>query len=131
VVLLVLDDLLRGPDCLLHTVILELSLTVLLDHLVEIKVLLDKVRILGLNLLLQLVDLVRHASVLLRQLGYLLLTLKQVLRVEITVTTHRLVEVLLMLELGLHLGVLLLQLSNLVVLDLDLLDGLVVFSMSL
>jgi hypothetical protein len=36
-----------------------------------------------------------------------------------------------MLELGLHLGVLLLQLSNLVVLDLDLLDGLVVFSMSL
>lgn len=97
VVLLVLDDILGGAYGLLDAVLLELGLAVLLDDLVELVILLHEVRILGLDLLLELVDLVRHARVLLGQLGDLLLALEEVLRVEVAVAAHGLVEVLLVL----------------------------------
>ena len=75
--------------------------------------------VLGLDLLLELLDLTRHHLEPPLHLGDLVLRLDQVLRVEVAVGAHGLVQVLLLLEARLTLGNLLLQLQhrNLALLD--------------
>ena len=125
------DDRLFGGDEVFVAVLLEFGLLDVFYDVVELDVLADQRGILDLDLLFQLIDLMRHSCVLFGQLSDLLLALEQILTVQIPIRSHGLVEVLLVLELGLELLVLLLELVDDIVLDFDLLDGLVVAGMGL
>lgn len=85
-VLLVLDDLLGGPNGLLDTILFQFGLAILLHDLMEVVVLFHELCVLSLDLLLELIHLVRHTRVPLGEFSYFLLTLEEVLGVEITVT---------------------------------------------
>lgn len=61
--------------CLNHPIFLQFRLPILLNHFMKIKILLEQLPILRLYLLLQLINLMSHPRVFLRQLRYLLLTL--------------------------------------------------------
>ena len=101
-VLLLLDD---GVELLAQ-------LLAVLHDLHVLKVLAHQVRVLGLDLLLQLVDLPRHDFELALHLCDLVLRLDQILGIQVAVGAHRLIQVLLLLELRLALGDLLLQLQH-------------------
>mmetsp|Transcript_41674 Transcript_41674/g.129689 ORF Transcript_41674/g.129689 Transcript_41674/m.129689 type:complete len:223 (-) Transcript_41674:1430-2098(-) len=113
--LLQLDDLLGLPLLLLvlQEVVLRL-LRLLLNELV-VEVLRDHRLVLLLDLLFELLDLVVHHLELLPHLRDLLLRLDQVLRVEVLVGPHGLVQILLLAELGLLVGDALLQVGHVVV----------------
>lgn len=72
-----------------------------------------------------------HAGVLLSELGYFLLTLKEILGVHVSIASDSFVEILLMFQLGLDFGVFLLQLSDLVIFNLHLFNCLVKLGMRL
>ena len=75
--------------------------------------------VLGIDLILELADLVLCDTELLAKLNDLVVSDDQVLTVEVTVRTYDFVQVLLLLELAFELDVLLLQLSDQVALELD------------
>ena len=75
--------------------------------------------VLGIDLILELADLVLCDTELLAKLNDLVVSDDQVLTVEVTVRTYDFVQVLLLLELALELNILLLQLSDQVALELD------------
>jgi len=87
--------------------------------------------ILGLDLLLELRDLLSHSLELHLELCDLLGGFEKVLRVEVAVRTHGLIEVLLLLQTALCLYVFLLKLSDQVVFELDLFKALIVLGISL
>ena len=80
--------------------------------------------VLGINLILQLGDLMGCDLELSLELSHLVLSLDQVLRVEISVGSNSLIQVLLLLELTLELNILFLELTDKVLLQLDLLNHL-------
>ena len=80
--------------------------------------------ILGLNLILELRNLMRSNLELSLELSNLILSLNEVLGVEISIRSDSLIQVLLLLELSFELNVLLLELTDEVLLELNLLDHL-------
>ena len=87
--------------------------------------------ILGLDLLLELRDLLSHSFEFHLELCDLLGGLEKVFRVEVAVRTHGLIKVLLLLQTTLSLYVLLLKLRDQVVFELDLFKALIVLGISL
>ncbi len=85
------------------------SIDLLLGHC-ELVMLVGQSLILSLDLILQLSDLVRRDLELSLELSDLVLRLNQVLAVEVTVTTHGLIQVLLLFQLSFELDILLLEL---------------------
>ena len=129
--ILVFDNFLGALDILLNSLLGLLGLFVFIANVLEFEVLLDELRGLDLDFLLELLPLVLHPLVLLGEFVNFLLALQQVLGVEVAVRPDSLVEVLLVLQLGFHFLVLLLELADHVVLDLHLLDRLVVLRVGL
>ena len=83
-----------------------------------------KSHVLGINLILQLGDLMGCDLELSLELSDLVLSLDQVLRVEISVRSYSLIQVLLLLELTFELNILFLELTDKILLQLDLFDHL-------
>jgi len=80
--------------------------------------------VLSLNLILELGDLMRSDLELSLQLCNFVLSFDQVLRVKVSVTSYSLIQVLLLLQLAFKLDVLLLELTDEVLLELDLFNHL-------
>ena len=89
-----------------------LEVVLLLFDLHVVEVLLDEALVLLADLVLELLDLLVHDLEAPLHLGDLVLRLDEVLRVEVTVGAHCLVQRLLLLELGLAVGDPLLQLDD-------------------
>eukprot|EP00964_Phaeocystis_antarctica_P122436 scaffold86114_cov74-Phaeocystis_antarctica.AAC.1 len=106
----------------LRVVVLEVVLLLLDLHVVE--VLLDEALVLLADLVLELLDLLVHDLEAPLHLGNLVLRLDEVLRVEVAVGAHRLVQRLLLLQFRLAVGDALLQLDDRELADLDLLERL-------
>jgi len=107
-----------------------LKFGVLFDVLAALGVLLLFLIVLDDRLFLQLTDVSGHPLEVSLELCNLGVCFEQILRVEVTVGSDSLVEVELELEFGLSLQVLLLELSDQVVLQLNLLEALVVLGVS-
>lgn len=80
--------------------------------------------VLGVNLILKLSNLILGNTELLSQLNNLIVSDDQVLTVKVSVRSHNLIQVLLLLEFALELNILFLKLTNKVTLQLDLLNHL-------
>lgn len=78
----------------------------------------------GIDLVLELADLVLSDAEFLTQLDNLVISNDQVLAVEVSIGTNHFIEILLLLQLGLKFDVFLFQLSDQVPFELDLLDHL-------
>lgn len=76
-------------------------------------------------------NLLSHSSKLHLQLSDFFLRFQQILRVEISVRSHSLIQSLLLLESSFRLNILLLKFGDQVVLELDLLEALIILSVSL
>ena len=87
-------------------------------------VLLSQGLVFGLNLILELGDLVRSDLELSLELSDLILCFDKVLRVEVSIGSDSLIQVLLLLELTFELNILLLEFTDKVLLQLDLFDHL-------
>ena len=110
----------------LHLGVFELSsdLLNLLSVHSFLMMLLSQGFILGLNLILELRNLVRSDLELSLELGNLILSLNEVLGIQISIGSDSLIQVLLLLELSFELDVLFLELTDEVLLELNLLDHL-------
>lgn len=126
-----LDHVIARGDLLLNLLNVSIESSVLILVLLLLRFLSGNSGILGLDLLLELRDLLSHSLELHLELCDLLGGLEKVLRVEVTVRTHGLIEVLLLLQSALSLYVLLLKLGDQVVFELDLLKALIVLGISL
>ena len=126
-----LDHVIARGDLLLNLLNVSIESSVLILILLLLRFLSGNSGILGLDLLLELRDLLSHSLELHLELCDLLGGLEKVLRVEVTVRTHGLIEVLLLLQSALSLNVLLLKLGDQVVFELDLLKALIVLGISL
>lgn len=126
-----LDHVVTRGDLLLDLLNVSIEGGVLILILLLLRFLSGNSGILRLDLLLELRDLLSHSLELHLELCDLLGGLEQVLRVEVAVRAHSLIEVLLLLQTALSLYVLLLKLRDQVVFELDLLKALVVLCISL
>jgi hypothetical protein len=126
-----LDHVITRSDLLLDLFNVSIEGGVLILVLLLLRFLSGDSGILGLNLLLELRDLLSHSLELHLELCDLLGGLEKVLRVEVAVRTHGLIEVLLLLQTALCLYVFLLKLSDQVVFELDLFKALIVLGISL
>jgi hypothetical protein len=113
---------------LLQTLDTVVEVVLVLLNIGDLLTLPDDVVLLGAELLLKLVDVVLHDLLLLFELVDLLVRLQYILRVQIPVASHSLVQVLLLLKLRLRLNVLLLQLTDQTVAELHLFEALAVLS---
>lgn len=123
-VLELLLALVQGGVLLVQEDVILLLVLLLLGFLSQGVVLLGECLILRLDLILQLLDLVGSNSKLPLELSHLIMRLDEILGVEVSIRSDGLIEILLLLELGVQLGVLLLQLRNKVFLKLELLHDL-------
>ena len=107
-----LDHVVTRGDLLLDLLNVSIEGGVLILILLLLRFLSGNSGILGLDLLLELRDLLSHSLELHLELCDLLGSLKKVLRVEVSVRAHGLIEVLLLLQAALSLYVLLLKLRD-------------------
>ena len=112
VTFLSLDHVVTRGDLLLDLLNVSIEGGVLILILLLLRFLSGNSGILGLDLLLELRDLLSHSLELHLELCDLLGSLKKVLRVEVSVRAHGLIEVLLLLQAALSLYVLLLKLRD-------------------
>jgi hypothetical protein len=126
-----LDHVVTGGDLLLDLLNVSIESGVLILVLLLLRFLSGNSGILGLDLLLELRDLLSHSLELHLELCDLLGGLEKVLRVKVPVRTHGLIEVLLLLQATLSLYVLLLKLRDQVVFELNLFKALIVLGISL
>jgi len=131
VTFLSLDHVVTRGDLLLDLLNVSIEGGVLILVFLLLRFLSGNSGILGLDLLLELRDLLSHSLELHLELCDLLGSLKKVLRVEVSVRAHGLIEVLLLLQAALSLYVLLLKLRDKVVFELDLFKALIVLGISL
>ena len=107
-----LDHVVTRGDLLLDLLNVSIEGGVLILILLLLRFLSGNSGILGLDLLLELRDLLSHSLELHLELCDLLGGLEEVLRVEVSVRAHGLIEVLLLLQAALSLYVLLLKLRD-------------------
>lgn len=112
VTFLSLDHVVTRGDLLLDLLNVSIEGGVLILVFLLLRFLSGNSGILGLDLLLELRDLLSHSLELHLELCDLLGSLKKVLRVEVSVRAHGLIEVLLLLQAALSLYVLLLKLRD-------------------